>query len=135
MELLIKIIPALVLGSMLFFSIAIAPKIFTVLPSEEAGKFVRSIFPVYYMFNGLQYLVLTTLMLYTGKSGNILYISSLILFLFIVSNYFLMPQINKSRDVDNQKKFKILHFLSVVINFLIIVFSILLLLLIHWVNN
>jgi hypothetical protein len=131
MELLIKIIPALVLGSMLFFSIAIAPKIFTVLPSEEAGKFVRSIFPVYYMFNGLQYLVLTTLMLYTGKSGNILYISSLILFLFIVSNYFLMPQINKSRDVDNQKKFKILHFLSVVINFLIIVFSILLLLLIH----
>ena len=134
MELLIKIIPALVLGSMLFFSIAIAPKIFTVLPSEEAGKFVRSIFPVYYMFNGLQYLVLTTLMLYTGKSGNILYISSLILFLFIVSNYFLMPQINKSRDVDNQKKFKILHFLSVVINFLIIVFSILLLLLIHWVK-
>jgi len=131
MELLIKIIPALVLGSMLFFSIAIAPKIFTVLPSEEAGKFVRSIFPVYYMFNGLQYLVLTFLMLYTGKSGNILYISSLILFLFIVSNYFLMPQINKSRDVDNQKKFKILHFLSVVINFLIIVFSILLLLLIH----
>ena len=134
MELLIKIIPALVLGSMLFFSIAIAPKIFTVLPSEEAGKFVRSIFPVYYMFNGLQYLVLTILMLYTGKSGNILYISSLILFLFIVSNYFLMPQINKSRDVDNQKKFKILHFLSVVINFLIIVFSILLLLLIHWVK-
>ena len=131
MELLIKIIPALVLGSMLFFSIAIAPKIFTVLPSEEAGKFVRSIFPVYYMFNGLQYLVLTILMLYTGKSGNILYISFLILFLFIVSNYFLMPQINKSRDVDNQKKFKLLHFLSVVINFLIIVFSILLLLLIH----
>ena len=116
---------------MLFFSIAIAPKIFTVLPSEEAGKFVRSIFPVYYMFNGLQYLVLTILMLYTGKSGNILYTSFLILFLFIVSNYFLMPQINKSRDVDNQKKFKLLHFLSVVINFLIIVFSILLLLLIH----
>ena len=134
MELLIKIIPALVLGSMLFFSIAIAPKIFTVLPSEEAGKFVRSIFPVYYMFNGLQYLVLTILMLYTGKSGNILYISFLILFLFIVSNYFLMPQINKSRDVDNQKKFKLLHFLFVVINFLIIVFSILLLLLIHWVK-
>ena len=131
MELLIKIIPALVLGSMLFFSVAIAPKIFTVLPSEEAGKFVRSIFPVYYKFNGIQYLVLTILILYTGKYGNILNTSSLILFLFIVSNYILMPQINKSRDVDNQKKFKILHFLSVVINFLIIVFSILLLLLVH----
>ena len=131
MELLIKIIPSLVLGSMLFFSIAIAPKIFTVLPSEEAGKFVRSIFPTYYMYNGLQYLLLTILLFYTGQNGNILYLSSLILFFFILSNYILMPQINKSRDIDNQKKFKLLHFLSVVINFLIIISSIVLILLIN----
>ena len=125
------IIPALVLGSMLFFSIAIAPKIFTVLSNEEAGKFVRSIFPTYYKYNGFQYLILTILMLYTEKSGNILYISIFILFLFISSNYFLMPLINKSRDVNNQKRFKILHLMSVIINFLIIIFSVLLLLLIH----
>ena len=131
MELLIKIIPALVLGSMLFFSIAIAPKIFIVLSNEEAGKFVRSIFPTYYKYNGLQYLILTILMLYTEKSGNILYISILILFLFIFSNYLLMPLINKSRDVNNQRRFKILHLMSVIINFLIIIFSIILLLLIH----
>lgn len=131
MELLIKIIPSLVLGSMLFFSIAIAPKIFTVLPNEEAGKFVRSIFPTYYMYNGLQYLLLTILLFYTGQNGNILYLSSLILFFFILSNYILMPQINKSRDIDNQKKFKLLHFLSVVINFLIIISSIVLILLIN----
>jgi hypothetical protein len=131
MELLIKIIPALVLGSMLFFSIAIAPKIFTVLSNEDAGKFVRSIFPTYYKYNGFQYLILTILMLYTEKSGNILYISIFIFFLFIFSNYFLMPLINKSRDVNNQKRFKVLHLMSVIINFLIIVFSVLLLLLIH----
>ena len=131
MELLIKIIPALVLGSMLFFSIAIAPKIFTVLSNEEAGKFVRSIFPTYYKYNGLQYLILTILMLYTEKSGNILYISILILSLFVFSNYLLMPLINKSRDVNNQRRFKILHMMSVIINFLIIIFSILLLILIH----
>ena len=131
MELLIKIIPALVLGSMLFFSIAIAPKIFTVLSNEEAGKFVRSIFPTYYKYNGLQYLILTILMLYTEKSGNILYISILIFFLFVFSNYLLMPLINKSRDVNNQRRFKILHMMSVIINFLIIIFSILLLILIH----
>ena len=131
MELLIKIIPSLVLGSMLFFSIAIAPKIFTVLPNEEAGKFVRSIFPTYYMYNGLQYLLLTILLFYTGQNGNTLYLSCLILFFFILSNYILMPQINKSRDIDNQKKFKLLHFLSVVINFLIIISSIVIILLIN----
>ena len=131
MDLLIQIIPPLVLGSMLFFSIAIAPKIFTVLPSEEAGKFVRSIFPTYYMYNGLQYLALTTLMFYKGQTGNILYLSCLILLFFIFSNYILMPQINKSRDINNQKKFKLLHFFSVVINFLIIISSIILILLIN----
>ena len=131
MDLLIQIIPPLVLGSMLFFSIAIAPKIFTVLPSEEAGKFVRSIFPTYYMYNGLQYLALTTLMFYKGQTGNILYLSCLILLFFILSNYILMPQINKSRDINNQKKFKLLHFFSVVINFLIIISSIILILLIN----
>ena len=131
MDLLIQLIPPLVLGSMLFFSIAIAPKIFTVLPSEEAGKFVRSIFPTYYMYNGFQYLVLTILMFYKGQTGNILYLSCLILLFFILSNYILMPQINKSRDINNQKKFKLLHFLSVVINFLIIISSIILILLIN----
>ena len=130
MELLIKIIPTLVLGSMLFFSIAIAPKIFTVLPNEEAGKFVRSVFPTYYMYNGIQYLILTILMIYLGKTGDILYLSILILILFILSNYVLMPQINKSRDVNNQKKFKILHLLSVVFNFVIIISSIILIILI-----
>jgi hypothetical protein len=131
MDLLIQLIPPLVLGSMLFFSIAIAPKIFTVLPSEEAGKFVRSIFPTYYMYNGFQYLVLIILMFYKGQTGNILYLSCLILLFFIFSNYILMPQINKSRDINNQKKFKLLHFLSVVINFLIIISSIILILLIN----
>ena len=129
MDLIIKIIPPLVLGSMLFFSIAVAPKIFKVLSNEEAGKFVRSIFPTYYMYNGIQYLILTFFMFYTEQTGNILYLSCLILSFFILSNYVLMPQINKSRDTDNQKKFKFLHFLSVFINFLIIVFSVILILL------
>ena len=131
MELLIKIIPTLVLGSMLFFSIAIAPKIFTVLPSEEAGKFVRSIFPTYYMFNGIQYLILTILMIYLDKTGNILYLSISILILFVLSNYVLMPQINKSRDINNQKRFKFLHLLSVIFNFVIIISSIILILLLN----
>jgi len=131
MDLLIQIIPPLVLGSMLFFSIAIAPKIFTVLPSEEAGKFVRSIFPAYYMYNGLQYLILTALMIFKGQTGNVFSLSCLILFFFIFSNYILMPQINKSRDVKNQKKFKFLHFFSVIINFLIIISSIILILLLN----
>jgi len=56
--------------------------------------------------------------------GEILNLSGTILFLFIISNYLLMPQINKARDNNNQKKFKILHLLSVMINFVIIILSV-----------
>lgn len=131
MEILIKIIPALVLGSMLFFSIVIAPKIFSVLPNEEAGKFVRSIFPTYYKYNGIQYFILITLMLVNEKTDNTLYVSCFVLFLFIFSNYFLVPIINKSRDENNQKIFKILHLVSVIVNFLIIILTIIILLLMN----
>jgi len=131
MYLIIKIIPSLVLGSMLFFSIAIAPKIFSVLSNEDAGKFVRSIFPTYYFYNGLQYLVLVLLLIYAEIYGEILNLSGTILFLFIISNYLLMPQINKARDNNNQKKFKILHLLSVMLNFIIIILSIIVIILIN----
>lgn len=131
MEILIKIIPPLVLGSMLFFSIVIAPKIFAVLPNNEAGKFVRSIFPAYYKYNGLQYLILIALIFISGKIDNTFYLSCFILFLFLFSNYFLVPVINNSRDKDNQKLFKLLHLASVIINFLIIILSIILILLMY----
>ena len=40
--------------------------------------------------------------------------------LLIISTFVLMPNINKSRDESNQKKFKILHLLSVIINMVIL---------------
>ena len=42
---------AMVLGIMLFFSFILAPMIFKVLSPENAGIFVRAIFPYYYLVN------------------------------------------------------------------------------------
>ena len=42
----------------------------------------------------------------------------IICLLFITSNFVLMPLINKYRDSGQEKKFKISHFLSVIINFI-----------------
>ena len=41
------------LGIMLFFTVAVAPTIFVVLPQEWASAYVRSFFPKYYLFRGL----------------------------------------------------------------------------------
>ena len=51
METLIQNILALVLGRMIFFSFVLAPMIFKILDAENAGKFVRKIFPYYYFVN------------------------------------------------------------------------------------
>jgi Domain of unknown function (DUF4149) len=41
---------ALLLGGMVFFSTIVAPLVFMRLPPEHAGRFIRAIFPVYYLY-------------------------------------------------------------------------------------
>jgi uncharacterized protein DUF4149 len=41
---------ALLLGGMGFFAAVLAPLIFTRLPAEVAGRFVRGVFPAYYLW-------------------------------------------------------------------------------------
>ena len=40
------------IGIMVFFTIAVAPTVFKVLPQEWASRYVRSFFPKYYAFLG-----------------------------------------------------------------------------------
>src|SRR3712207_9481047 len=41
---------ALLLGGMGFFAAVLAPLIFTALPADAAGRFVRRVFPAYYLW-------------------------------------------------------------------------------------
>lgn len=41
---------ALLLGGMVFFAAVLAPLIFTALPADAAGRFVRRVFPAYYLW-------------------------------------------------------------------------------------
>jgi hypothetical protein len=41
---------ALLLGGMGFFAAVLAPLIFSALPAESAGRFVRRVFPAYYLW-------------------------------------------------------------------------------------
>ena len=108
---------AMILGIMLFFSFVIAPVVFTTLDEENARKFIRRIFPFYYNVNlGISLIVLITF-LFLSKLGLDFYLILAITVLFGVSNYVLMPLINKYRDEKQDKKFKYSHFISVVINF------------------
>ena len=112
---------AMVLGIMLFFSFVIAPVVFTTLDEENARKFIRKIFPHYYNVNlAISILVLICFIILKIFSLDFYLILSVAI-LFAVSNFVLMPLINRYRDEKQDKKFKQSHFVSVVINFVQII--------------
>ena len=107
-----------ILGIMLFFSFIVAPITFTVLDENASRKFIRKIFPYYYTVNlAISVLVLILFIILKIFSLDFYLILSIAV-LFAVSNFILMPLINKFRDSNQEKKFKYSHALSVLINFL-----------------
>ena len=118
---------SMVLGIMLFFSFVVAPVTFTVLDEENSRKFIRKIFPYYYTANLLiSFLVLIFFVIQRTFSLNF-YLILTVAILFALSNYILMPLINKYKDENQDKKFRYSHFISVVINFIQMIFLVIIL--------
>ena len=118
MDSLIQSIVAICLGMMIFFSFILAPMIFKILDPENAGKFVRKIFPYYYFVNLVFLSIVVILILLNSKINFEFYIIVSLVISFIFAQFILMPFINKLRDNNEENKFKYAHGFSVVINFL-----------------
>mgnify|MGYP003308059132 FL=1 len=104
-------------GVIVFFSFVVAPITFITLDIENAGKFIRRLFPFYYGFN-LFCLILSLLIALVDGSFAVRYhIVILCVILFLFTLFYLLPKINKYRDSSNERMFKITHRLSVVINY------------------
>ena len=118
---------SIILGIMLFFSFVVAPVTFTTLDEENARKFIRKIFPYYYSVNlAISILVLICFIILKIFSLDFYLILS-VAALFAVSNFILMPLINKYRDEKQDNKFKYSHFISVAINFIQMIFLVIIL--------
>ena len=126
-EQIIIYLTSMILGIMLFFSFVIAPVVFTTLDEENARKFIRRIFPFYYNVNLGICVIILLIFLIISKIGTDFYVLLVITILFAISNYILMPLINKFRDEKQDKKFKYSHFISVIINFIQMIFLVFLL--------
>ena len=119
---------AIILGAMIFFSFVVAPITFKLLDEENSRKFIRGIFPFYYLLNlTLSFVASILFFLYQHLSIDFLLMVSVSV-LFAFSNFILMPMINKFRDNDEDKKFKISHLISVIINFIQLIFLVIILL-------
>ena len=111
------LIPFLI-GSLIFFSLVIAPNIFMSLDQPNARKFIRTIFPKLYLWGFLISLTVTFLIISHGTIYTIIFLVISSGYLF--SRLFLVKWINEVSDIKKktkkqQQKFKILHSLSVFI--------------------
>ena len=126
-QLLAIYLTSAILGIMFFFSFVVAPITFTSLNEENARKFIRRMFPYYYNVNLGISLIVTLIFAFIESFHLDFFLILLVALLFALSNYILMPLINKYRDNNQDKKFKFSHFISVVINFLQMIFLIIIL--------
>jgi len=102
------------LGIMVFFTVAVAPTIFVVLPQEWASAYVRSFFPKYYLFLGLTTAGAAALASTLLVQGTLVAVS----LVFFISLFVLTPAVNRARDNHQSQRFKQLHTLSVILNVL-----------------
>lgn len=100
-------------GIMFFFTVAVAPFIFRVLPAEWAGRYVRSFFPRYYAF-----LFFTSLLpagVFLGTHNG--HWNALVAVLFLLNWLMLTPAVNRATDHGERRRFMVLHTVSILINF------------------
>jgi Domain of unknown function (DUF4149) len=109
---LAEIIIASNVGIITFFTIAVAPTVFKVLPAQWAAKYVRSFFPKYYVWLGITSTVAA--LFSTSISTQILLAGTGLMFFF--SCWGLTPLINRSNDDGRLRTFKWLHGSSVALN-------------------
>lgn len=99
-------------GIMLFFSVAVAPTVFKVLPPEWAGAYVRKFFPKYFLFLGVTSAVAAGL--HNWPVAQIML--SVVALLFFFNCFWLTPRINAAKDHQTIKIFDLLHYTSVGLN-------------------
>ena len=117
------LLSGLISGVILFQTAIIAPSVFKVLSSNNAGPFLRTVFPKLFMFVAVLSMVGLILSLISSNTlGLIIFFGSLLSMLVC---YFIVPVTNRARDEGNDNAFKRLHTVSVVLTMIVLLSNLL----------
>ena len=117
------LISGLICGVILFQTAIIAPSIFKVLSPDNAGPFLRTIFPKLFMFVAVLSLAGFVLSLISSNTSGLLVFFGSLLFMLIC--YYIVPMTNRARDAGNDNAFKRLHTVSVVLTMIVLLSNLL----------
>ena len=113
------LISGLICGVILFQTAIIAPSVFKILKPENAGPFLRSIFPKLFMFVAFLSSAGLILSLISGTDISIYVYAFSLIFMSIC--YYIVPMTDKARDSGDDKTFRNLHTISVVLTMLVLI--------------
>ena len=109
----IELLSGVISGMILFQTAIVAPVVFTTLDAENASKFLRKIFPRFFMvifILGISALMVSSAIL---SIQGIIIAAITAISMFI--SYLVVPATNKARDEERSKAFRRLHTLTVVL--------------------
>ena len=117
------LLSGLITGVILFQTVIIAPSVFKVLSSDNAGSFLRTVFPKLFVFVAVLSLVGLILSFISSNTlGLIIFFGSLLSMLIC---YFIVPVTNRARDEGNDNAFKRLHTVSVALTMIVLLSNLL----------
>ena len=113
------LISGLICGVILFQTAIVAPSVFKILKPENAGPFLRSIFPKLFMFVAFLSSAGLIFSLVSGTDISIYVYAFSLIFMSIC--YYIVPMTNQARDSGDDKTFRNLHTISVVLTMLVLI--------------
>ncbi|MEM6511521.1 MAG: DUF4149 domain-containing protein [Pseudomonadota bacterium] len=111
------------IGAILFHSAVVAPMTFTRLPADLAGRFLRGLFPRFFIFGlvcgGVMLVAVVALVVGQREVSWLLSGTALMVVLEAIS-LAMVPAINRARDEDRQQDFGRLHGINVLLTLVIL---------------
>ena len=109
----IELLSGVISGMILFQTAIVAPVVFTTLDAENASKFLRKIFPRFFMVIFiLSIIALIVSSLFLSIQGIVI---AAVTAISMIISYLVVPATNKARDKDRSTAFRRLHTLTVVL--------------------
>ena len=113
---------ALCLGGMVFFAACVAPLVFSRLPAEYAGRFIRGLFPIYYLYvlglSAAAAVALMPLSLVAAGLAGAVALSALWLRQVLMKTINRLSDAAQAGDAAAGRRFARMHRLSVIMNVL-----------------
>ena len=118
------ILSGIVCGIILFQTAVIAPTVFKVLEGESAGAFLRTVFPRFFLIIMGLGVLMFVLAIFSENLEAISFVLPGVTLLFSGISYLVIPATNRARDEGEEKTFKVLHSLTVVLTLIILILNI-----------